>query len=497
MAAVAHADPDADLTVAIAACEHEAADQCLDAATQMDRRHVATRLGHTPDDLRTRGQHLLETQCTAGTGDACYALGRQLERHGHGDDVARGHGLVERGCDLHSGRACLDLALGATSPAVAIQRFDQACAAGNADGCEQLARRVPSRARELHGKACDGGNLGGCLRSGELALAAGKRADAAARFTSACDLGDAASCDRAGTLTADATAARALLERACDQDVAAGCAHLAPFVAKGQGGARDWGHGLALATKSCELAHATTCALVAELRRHPPDPRCDDVTECKRMCDEQIAGSCRLLAERVAIDARPELYRNACDLGDAKSCAIAGDGADEVVSAADLYARACKLGDARSCTYARYTDAARGSKPARDALRRACATDVDACIVLGMVFEPTDKHEAGRLWRDACRRRPGAACRLAAYGSAHSSQDVGPLCWTPDARNDRDCFAESDRLGQQACDAGDALGCADITRRHCIEGDRAACSAAADRAPASAPAWPVSVPAWE
>jgi uncharacterized protein len=453
---------DAAINVGLAACDAGDAVKCRETAALMQKRRVSSRKGKTPGSLRARADELLEQQCSAGEGAACFAQGEPLARHGSENDAATGRSKITRACTLKYGDACLFLAHHAKSARKALELFELACINDSPRGCHEVALRLGARERariaELHHKACAGNVLAACLRSAELRLATKDRDGAASDLQTACDLGDMPTCDRAGALTNDPKRARELFRRACDAKVASGCAHLADFVAVGKGGERHWGDALDLAQHGCELANASRCTHAEQLRKHPPDASCASVAECRRLCDERIGPSCAALAPMLAAAERERLYENGCEYGDGASCAVLGDAELDPESAVTTYARACKLGHSRSCTYARFTAARSGSRPAREAMLKACATDVNACVLLGLAIEAKDVKSAKALWLDACSRHPGAACRLAAYGVEKEFQGRGPICWTGTAADDA-CFAEAKQLLTKACEAKDQEGC--------------------------------------
>jgi TPR repeat protein len=465
VSSAARADRGDDEITAVAACEAGTPASCLDAANALERRHETSRLGHTVRDLRERALALGEQKCAAGDGDACNDHGRLLLKRGD----ASGTEHIARGCALGSGDACLYLGNHSGNRTRAKAWFEQACAHDSARGCELLAYYVDkARAIELHRKACEGDDGVACTRSGEQRRAAGDRAGAFADFDKACQISELASCDAAGQLAPEPARARELFQRACDAGIGAGCGHLGELVARGEGGERDWGHGIELAEHGCALDKDARCARAVTLRAHPPDWHCTTHDECKRMCDEKIARSCRALGQLEG-DSNSAIiwYEYACDAGDATSCLIAGNADTTIEGAAGRYAHGCTLGDATACTYSQYAHAHDGSAAARDALAAQCPRNLEACVLYGLAIEKHEPARAAKLWRDACARKHGAACRYVAnqLESPHGSGICDCEMHTPtnaelaEAERAKKLHEESQRYLKLGCAAGDTRSC--------------------------------------
>jgi TPR repeat protein len=457
----------------------------MEGAAELDQAHVTSRNGHTPRDLRERGLVLFEQQCAANDADACFEHGKLLVRRGDSHASVQ----IDKGCALGSGEACLYLgnhAHGDRKRAAAM--FEQACARDSARGCELLAFYVDKqRAIELHRKACAGDDGVACARSGVQRRAAGDRAGAFDDFVKACDISELASCDDAGVLAPDPARARELFRRACDAEIGSGCGHLGDLVARGEGGERDWGKGIELAEQGCKLDHLARCAHATQLRAHPPDWHCTSEDECSRFCDEGIARSCRQLGELMTAG-KAGAYERGCRAGDATSCLIAGNAVFSIEEASDDYERGCKLGDRTACTYAQYARALAGSAAASEALRTMCPASTEACVLYGLAIEKREPARAGKLWRDACARKHGPACRLIAfqlhspYGSGTCDCDMHTPTKAELAEEARlkKLYDESQRFLKLGCDLGDARSCSEA------DGER-------DVAPARA----ATTPAWE
>jgi hypothetical protein len=474
------AGPDEDLAVELAACEAKDSSACMQAAGTMDRLHIASRLGHSSDELRRRAYGELEHRCDAQDAEACLSYGTLLARTGAPVDTRRAADLIGRACALGNGAGCLHLAYQARAPR-ALALFEQACAHDSGEGCEQVAVRVartdPARARLLHRRACDGNYGPGCVHAAEAHRAAGERDAAFADFRHACDLEQSPACDAAGQLAPDPATARGLFQRACDAGIAGGCAHVADLVAHGDGGPRDFGGGVDLAVHACELAHDGRCAHAAALRAHPPEVHCTTVEACKPLCGERIPLACRALGDLYAADPTSDAdlaagpYDTGCTAGDAPSCVHAGDDATDFAVARVAYARACSLAhDATACLYVAYGRALDGAPTGRARLAQRCAgRDLLACTLDGLAEIDRAPARATQRWRTACAAGRADACRLLGeYDETPSFGDCGcdDSLQTPWERREAKLAArrdaERDRALHRACTLGDALGCAEL-----------------------------------
>jgi TPR repeat protein len=485
------ADRDARITAQIAACEGDQPAICFEVAGAMDSLHIATRLGHTPADLRAHGEATLAAQCTAGHADACAAHGRFLAAHGDSGADAE----LERGCDLGDASACVERAAHAR-PGARAPLLMRACELGDGAACEAIAAttRDPARALALHRKACDGGDAHGCAHAGAHDRAAGDRARAFGEFSSACDLAidgrfhgdDVAACDDAGALADDAAKARELFQRACDADYPLACEHLGERIARGLGGARDWGAGLAMIADGCARAGDHACRALASVKAHPPDPRCDTTDACEALCQEQIWGACRRLVELQGPDPETnEWLENACNDHDARGCVMRGDMSDAFTDALPWYRRGCALHDATACGYVAF-DRARRVPAAAAPLRAACVKDPAACPLYGLAIVKRDRAGAIAVWRSACDAKIGVACRFLAdtfdpdmrsgddayvalvlggskpgFGDCGCDGDTRAPADPHWAENEQRRLDEAQRLVRLGCEAGDARSCED------------------------------------
>jgi TPR repeat protein len=454
---------DSTIVASIAQCESGAPDACLDAATAMEQVHAASRLGKTPRDLRELARQAWEKQCQANDGDACLEHGKLLARAGDKAGTAE----IERGCTIGSGRACLYLAEHEKTPAKALALLEQACDHGEAHACTEIAQKDHARASELYRKACDGNDVLGCSHSGVDRRTAGDTTGAFADFLKACDGEIFDSCVSAGELAPDPAKARELFTRACDANTSAGCSHLADLVAHGQGGDRNWGQGLDLAEKACTLAHASHCPQLADLRAHPPDATCSTDDTCQKLCDERLGAACRTegeLRERELEGSGLEAFADACKYGDAEACLYAGNDST-LADATGSYERGCKLGNKDACLYAEVAHGSLGSAAARESLRRRCGKTPATCTLYGIALAGTDPARALKVWKVACAKGDGAACRAAAMQLApNGSYGVCDCEDMPKTKAERELEAdqaESEKLWKRGCDLGDTKACAE------------------------------------
>jgi TPR repeat protein len=333
----------------------------------------------------------------------------------------------------------------------ALVMFDRACSSGIGRGCDALADRLEAGAggdtgryrqhiAALHRTACNGDDRSGCAHSGEQRLANHDRDAAYGDFWKACELGDAKSCYQAGMLANKPNGARLLFLRACDAHHAKGCGQLADMFASGRGGERNWRQAIKYAEKACSLEGASPCTRALALKQQSPDWHCANEKACERLCDEGIARSCRRLAE--LRDNEPDAYERGCIARDGESCTRRGHAATTLDVGAKWYARGCAAGDPSACAYRDFVDADDGSQQALDLLRKRCKSDRDACVLLGLAVVDSRTEEAQRLWKNACDRKHGIACRLLA-------EEFGGRSSKP--------------LMKRACSAGDGVACEQLS----------------------------------
>lgn len=504
-------DPRVRTDVQIAACDAGDPAMCLEVAAELGRRGVSTRRGHSPASLRARATSLLDEQCSAAKGDACFEYGRLLVNRG---DAKTGMPKIERACELGSGLACTFLASRAKGRRRTSELLERACTFKDAHACEsvaqQLERKDPARAVELHRKACSLDDAAACIESGEQRQRSGDIAGAFTDFESACDLRlaargtakDVAVCDVAGQLASDATKARALFESACTAGAPTACIHLGERIARGIGGERNWGAGIALVKDGCKRSHDGRCRALGVLEKQRPDWACNTHDECVKHCEEQLWPACRRVVELEGpddLDAERWLVP-ACDGGDAISCRLLGDLELSFTDALPRYRSACKQHDAAACTYVRLDRARHGSAADVAALRASCKRDQAACALYGLAIARKDQKRARTVWREACDHGVGVACRYLASSFDPSRGSA------PDAMSELVLYTSKD-TGYGICGCDDAPAIThkeadDWNRRYdeaerllllgCAAGDVKSCEA-----PENLPAERVSIPAWE
>src|SRR5262249_14746574 len=131
---------------------------------------------------------------------------------------------------------------------------------------------VPVDEKPFLDKACAGGNLDACFRSAWLEWdRAHPDARALEAFTNASTRGSGEACAYEGLILSDdrqrEKESLAPLQRACELDSAAGCAHLAFLYATGKMVTKDDRKAAELYRKSCDLGDAQGCynaALMAD-----------------------------------------------------------------------------------------------------------------------------------------------------------------------------------------------------------------------------------------
>lgn len=166
------------------------------------------------------------------------------------------------------------------------------CGKGHAGSCAALgALLVESDAKaaaEAFKKACDGAEARGCVELGVLtATGTGVTKDEAAAaklFETGCNNGDAEGCSLLGKATVDgagvakdAAKGLALLRQGCEGGDDRGCALAGRMLLDGEGAARDVAAAAALLTRACNGRQLDTCSLVGELHEIGKDVRKDAI----------------------------------------------------------------------------------------------------------------------------------------------------------------------------------------------------------------------------
>lgn len=429
-------------------CQQSVVEACFAAAKFLKQRKLASRHGQSSADLTAKGMSILDERCAANNADGCLQLGRiLLAGKVVPRDTKRGFEVVDKACAAKNIRACAFLGsmyVAGEGVKKDIKRgsklLEEACSGGGSNACAALAntlvKKDKKRAGELYAKACAGDDGEGCAKSGNV--------------TRACELEHAESCMAAGAQETDVTKQRAAYQRACDAAIPTGCAALAPLVATGKGGPRDYGGGIELAERACKEKVVNACAVAKALRASPPTVSCTTVEACSPLCDdEKIPGGCRALAEaELAVD-RTDCQRTreglekACKLGDAMSCIERGHVEDSYVEATAWYGLGCQAKHAGACALAAFSSLGRADyKTSLATLAKACRANVGGACALYGEFVRIDKPlEGARLLQAACDAKNGRACRV-----------LASMLDPDDAR--------ISALHEQSCAAGDPVGCA-------------------------------------
>ncbi|MFO0585604.1 MAG: sel1 repeat family protein [Anaeromyxobacter sp.] len=204
-----------------------------------------------------RALAFLERACDAGVGWACGELGLFLLRRGEGE---RGRAALREGCAIGSGAACTARLADVADPEAARRLAERACDLGDVDGCVALAARTPGGpAPATLDRACRLGSSEACAALGAEGL--GKR----------CDGGDGAACLQLGVLLeegrvmrAEGAAAAARYERACAVGKAEACWRLGRLHRIGAGVAHDEARARKLLSGACANGEREACRLLGE-----------------------------------------------------------------------------------------------------------------------------------------------------------------------------------------------------------------------------------------
>jgi TPR repeat protein len=405
------------------------------------------------------------------------------------------------------------------------QRCEEACAAGHGPSCTRLGMTLeqvkggPSdevKAAALFKKACDGGDMRGCVQLGVFH-------------------------DRGmGGIPRDAGHAVRLFKQACDGRALVGCAHLGRMHEKGEGGlSRDEARAVELYQQACTGGELRGCRGLGTMFAAGQGGLAKDDTKAaalfKQACDGGESIGCNDLALLVSAgrggltkdDAKAsELYRKACDGGALGACSDlgvrfeAGRGVprDEVRAVA-LYKQACDGGALLGCdNLARMYESGSGGLPknevrAAELFKQACdGGDLTGCNNYGVMSEdgrgvPQDEARAAALFKQACDGGDTSGCRnlgdLYRSGRGVPRDEAHALTLTRSACDKGDMYAcsvvgwfyENGKGGlgrdehralelyKQACDAGDGLGCtnygiyAEVGRGGLTRDERAAATA--------------------
>jgi TPR repeat protein len=257
----------------------------------------------------------------------------------------------------------------------------------DADSCFQLGRQL-DEAKDTAGaitayeRSCERGGDGGCFNAGFLWKHRDPpdHARAVAAFQRGCSDGEAASCNELGLAyrrgqgaAKDPAQAQRAFKTACDGRLGIGCDNLAELYEVGEGVAKDLDHALRLYKQACDLDESEDTADACELAGNML--QADGGRRDPKLAASYYAKACERTASRcfglaisyvkgvgVAKDLAKarELYRRACDAGDADSCNNLGillqsglGGPKDLAAAQTLFEQACKAGVAIGCDNAK------------------------------------------------------------------------------------------------------------------------------------------------
>lgn len=238
---------------------------------------------HTPRDL-TRAAHLYQRACDGGEMGGCVQLGSLL-LHGRGTtaDSVRAQELFANACAQDHARGCVLLStVDSQRRALGIRLRE--CEGGDADSCFQAGidsiDRNAQRAESLLRRACDMAHPAACVSLADHTFVTGSQA--AAFYQRACDLGGRdgrMGCYRLGHLydvgtgvSANATRAADLYERACVLGDLNGCYNFGAALAEGVGRRRNFAEARRLFQLGCDqenpppwFSRADSCASLGTL----------------------------------------------------------------------------------------------------------------------------------------------------------------------------------------------------------------------------------------
>ncbi|MEO1480826.1 MAG: hypothetical protein AAFU77_01890 [Myxococcota bacterium] len=214
-----------------AACDEKNPKQCLTEALDLLKK------AKSQDEVK-KGRDLLEKGCELAHGPACVRAGTlylDTRATGLDTDIERARGLLRRGCTLDDGASCDSLARTfeqdlpgfKADPGQALQFFARACKLEVAPSCVAAGqmfmegRGTPvngQQAGTLFEQACNAKFAPGCVKLGKLFRSAkdlpGSEENALSAFSEACRLRDLNSCNEVGVAYEDGYGADKDPERA-------------------------------------------------------------------------------------------------------------------------------------------------------------------------------------------------------------------------------------------------------------------------------------------
>jgi hypothetical protein len=314
-----------------------------------------------------------EAACAQGKGESCLALA-ELHLTGRGADKALAPALAayRRACVSGATDGCLQVAL--------LDGLESRCAAREGESCTTLGRlllRPPlteydsTRGQEVLRRACDQGQMSGCLVLGDI-LSKGRPGlpldldRAAELLVRARALGyRGTSTDWAVTFQKSRTDCQKRRRTAC---VALGEQYRATLQSSAvvATGSPDWARAQEAVHLACELGAPRGCVLAGELtlRRDGEKAQAESLRFAERGCagaPEGCHAVAELLRQLLGEKAPPEksgaLYQTACTARHAAACFRVAEGHEQGLygwkrapeRALTTYRLACELGDFRAC----------------------------------------------------------------------------------------------------------------------------------------------------
>jgi TPR repeat protein len=412
-----------------------------------------------------------------------------------------------------------------------VQRLIAACEQDDPVACSALGwahaegRGVPTdraRAAELYGRACAANDPVACVRGGDLARNEdGFATPATARgYTQACDAGYYYACVQVGleylvgeAIPADTERGLQHLRAACEGGEPHGCATLGTAYASGVGVSPDLTRAHELYNRACNEGDAYACGSLGILLTRGAGVERDlagaaDLFE--RACKEDDPIACgnlgwmhvRGLGGRDDADAGRKLLEDACQREDPRSCYRLGVTLDgepgSRVQAADLYRNACELGDADSCSAlaVSYVDgrvAGGDERLATDLATYACnAGSGMGCVLMGQMLyhgfgeAAKDRAQAERFFRAGCELGDVHGCEILARWATNDAEGgAAEQYWSAglDLRIDAcdggsvgDCVVLGVYYVRGLGTGRDFSRAVDLYERGCEEGIRSSCT---------------------
>lgn len=257
--------------------------------------------------------------CSAGDSVGCYKLGRAYYRgDGIAKDIIKGMELLNRSCDANYGKACSYIGINyqfarpneldkmeayylkacnagdaeqcgnlgylysrglyvTKDEAKGIDYSKKGCDGGYAQACINLAgmyqpskgedyRDVIEKRIQLLSKACDAGDVSGCMGLGQSKDGFFK---ASKLYTQSCENGNPEACNALGTLyergrgiTKDNIKAEEMYVKSCELDPEFQCSHLGDRYVKGYGVEHNQDKAIAAYKKGCDAGSSRSCSLL-------------------------------------------------------------------------------------------------------------------------------------------------------------------------------------------------------------------------------------------